>query len=102
VYLQQCCLEVLSRLIGHGNGYFIYQVDLFHIKINENIRYYSGISALIWTCFWFFFVVENPATHSTISAEEVAYIEANLVHPSSRVENIFFFFSKLNLFCLIY
>jgi hypothetical protein len=40
---------------------------------------------LIWTACWFYFVTESPATHPTISNEEVTYIEANLFHPVSRV-----------------
>ncbi|UJR08726.1 hypothetical protein I4U23_012983 [Adineta vaga] len=48
------------------------------------IFYLSGFSALIWTFCWFYFSAESPSTHPTISEEEAAYIEANLVHPVSR------------------
>ena len=60
----------------------------------EWIFYLSGILALIWTACWFYFTAESPATHSTISNEEATYIEANLVHPVSRVEKKNFFFKN--------
>ncbi|CAF1098214.1 unnamed protein product [Adineta ricciae] len=48
------------------------------------IFYLSGLSGLLWTLCWFYFSAESPSTHLTISEEEAAYIEANLVHPVSR------------------
>ena len=40
------------------------------------IFYLFGASGFIWVIFWYFFVTDQPATHPTISAKEVALIEA--------------------------
>jgi ACS family sodium-dependent inorganic phosphate cotransporter len=55
----------------------------------EWIFYLSGISGLIWSLCWFYLIAESPATHSTISNEELTYIQANLSRLISPVKEFF-------------
>ncbi|CAF2744252.1 unnamed protein product [Rotaria sp. Silwood2] len=50
----------------------------------EWIFYLSGVLALAWTLAWFYLTAESPSTHTTISNEEAAYIQENLVEAMSR------------------
>ncbi|CAF0787270.1 unnamed protein product [Didymodactylos carnosus] len=50
----------------------------------EWIFYISGAIAVIWTGLWFFFIVESPEQHQTISSSELSYIESNLFKPPTK------------------
>ena len=52
-----------------------------------SLNYFSpGLLGIIWYCLWLFVVAESPAEHSTITKEELEYIQNSIGFTDEQVK----------------
>ena len=53
------------------------------LKLND---FSPGLLGIIWYCLWLFIVAESPAEHSTITKEELEYIQNSIGFTDEQVK----------------
>ena len=64
---------------------FAFACDQYKLALSLN--YFSpGLLGIIWYCLWLFIVAESPAEHSTITKEELEYIQNSIGFTDEQVK----------------
>jgi hypothetical protein len=91
-HLCQCFWAVLLLTIGRGHGYSMYRVCSvmyqYETLKNHSTRSCQGIITILWAIAWSIIVSESPATHPTITKEELTYLSTGPDQFVQRVNHI--------------
>ena len=64
---------------------FAFAVDQHTWALSLNY-FLPGLLGIIWYCLWLFIVAESPAEHSTITKEELEYIQNSIGFTDEQVK----------------